>query len=80
MTINDELPTPSEEKNKPTETTAALEEGIDTESQEFSWAMVSLKIGFFNIIIFALLFLLYKYLPRIKQKMIPPLFEEATDG
>ena len=80
FTVNDEPPTLSEEKNKPTEITVDPEEGIDTESQSFSWLMVSLKIGVFNIIILALLFLLYKYLPKIKQKMTPPLFEEATDG
>ena len=80
LTVNDESPALSEDKNKPTEITVDHEEDTGSENESFSWVMVSLKIGSFNIIILALLFLLYKYLPKIKQKMTPPLFEEATDG
>ena len=80
FTVKDEPPTLTEGKNKPTEIPVDHEEDTGSEEESFSWAMVSLKIGSFNIVILALLFLLYKYLPKIKQKMTPPLFEETTDG
>lgn len=80
FTVKDEPLPLTEGKNKPTEIPVDHEEDAGSENESFSWAMVSLKIGSFNIIILALLFSLYKYLPKIKQKMTPPLFEEATDG
>lgn len=57
-----------------------IETSINSESTAPSWAMVSLKVGIFNIIIILICFMFYKYFSQIRQKLIPNLFKEAADG
>ena len=71
---------PSEAQEKVIEKIIEHENPPPDNKEIISWGLVSLKIGIFNLIFLALLFILYKYTPKIRRIITPTLFEEASDG
>ena len=57
-----------------------INDTITQNNTSVSWLAVTLKVGVFNIILVAIMFLLYKYSSIIRRKITPILFEETTDG
>lgn len=52
----------------------------ETDEEPVSWAMVSIKVGLFNIIFIGIFFATYKYSSRIYKKLFTKQSEEESDG
>lgn len=80
ITIHEKNSSASKNADSQGENKIINDENPEIEDETFSWGIVTLKVGLFNVIFILSCIGIYKFSPQIRQRLIPNLFEESTNA